>query len=109
MSDAEAKIGQIQTLEQGLQGLIQQKQQVQSTLLEIESASKELAHTAQAFKIIGNIMILKDKQELTTDLKDKLERTQVRLKSIEKQEEKTRERIRVLQEDVMAGLGKREE
>ena len=108
MSDAEAKIQQIQVLEQGLQNLLQQKQQVQSHLLEMESAHNELKATAQAYKIVGNIMILKGKDELLADVDSKLERAKIRLSSIEKQEEKAREKIKALQDDVMAGLGQGE-
>lgn len=106
--ETESKINQIQMMEQSLQNLLAQKQQFQSQLLEIETAQKEIAPTKSAYKIIGNIMVQKDKAALEGELKEKLDKTAMRLKSIDKQEEKVKERIKALQDEVMADMGKQE-
>ena len=56
--EAEKKISQLQMLEQGMQSLLMQKQQFQLQQVEIESALKELENVDEAYKIVGNIMVL---------------------------------------------------
>jgi prefoldin beta subunit len=105
----ESKIGQIQAMEQNLQSLLAQKQQFQSALLEIEAAQKEVEVAPTAYKMIGNIMVAQDKKSLAAELLEKRSKTTVRLKSIEKQEEKAKERIKALQGEVMAEMDKKVE
>ena len=62
--DAEKKLGQLQLLEQSMQNLLMQKQQFQLQQVEIESALKELEKTKEAYKIVGNIMVLSKKEDL---------------------------------------------
>jgi len=82
-----------------------QKQNFQIQLAEIESALSELKNTPQAYKIVGNIMIAADKEELEKDLSQKKEMTEVRIQSIEKQEAKIREKAETLQKEALGALG----
>ncbi|MBU1976218.1 MAG: prefoldin subunit [Nanoarchaeota archaeon] len=102
----ETKIGQLQMMEHTLQNLLAQKQQVQSQLLEAESASTELKTTDAAYKIVGNVMIKKSKTALLKEAKDKTERLGIRMKSIEKQESQIKEKVKGLQDEVMADMKK---
>ncbi|MFH1072099.1 MAG: prefoldin subunit [Nanoarchaeota archaeon] len=107
--ETEQKIGQLQLIEQNLQNFLGQKQQIQSQLLGIESAERELKATKKAYKIIGNIMISKEKDELEQELREKREKIELRLKTIEKQEEKNKTRVKELQEEVMKDIEHDEE
>jgi len=78
-----------------------QKQQFQIQLIEIESALKELEKTDSAYKIVGNIMVLSKKDELSKDLESKKEITALRIKTLEKQEADIKEKTTRLQAEVM--------
>jgi prefoldin beta subunit len=90
-------IEQLQLIEQNLQTYISQKQQFQSKLLEINSALTEIESSSDNFKIIGNIMIKKNKEDLKTELDKKKKMVEVQLKSIKKQEDGLREKASQIQ------------
>ena len=96
-----SSINQLQVLQQNLQNNLLQKQQVQSQLVEIESALKELENTSQAYKIVGKIMIASDKESLLKELQEKKEVVNVRLNNFTKQEESLQKNIEELQQEVM--------
>ncbi len=102
--EIEQKIGQLQLFEQSVQNLLMQKQQFQMQLAEIDSALKELDNTKEAYKIVGNIMVLKRKEELEKDLKEKKEVAQLRIKSMDKQESQIKEKASKLQEEVLKNI-----
>lgn len=104
--ETEEKINHISLVEQSLQNLIVQKQQFQSQLLEVESALKELGNAEHTYKIIGNLMIQKSPQELKAETEAKMERLTIRIKNIEKQEEKTKAKLKDLQDTVMTDMKK---
>ncbi|MEA2037666.1 MAG: prefoldin subunit beta [Nanoarchaeota archaeon] len=98
--ETEQKIAQLQLSEQSLQNILMQKQQFQSQLIETESALKELQSTDTAYKIIGNIMVGTKKEDLVNDLESKKETVNIRIKSLEKQENSIKEKAKKLQEEV---------
>ena len=75
-------------------------------MVEIEAALEELSATTEAYKIVGNVMIKTDKEELTKDLSSKKEMIEIRIKAIEKQESGMREKASKLQEDVLRQMKK---
>lgn len=99
--ETEQKIGQLQMYEQSLQTFLAQKQQFQSQLVEAESALGELENTETAYKIVGNIMVMSDKKELKADLESKKEMFELRIKSMEKQENQVREKTQKLQSEIL--------
>ncbi len=105
-SDAQEKIGRLQLIEQNLQAMLGQKQQFQSQLFELESALKELNTTTDAYKIVANLMIKTDTKLLVQDLQQKKELVELRVKSMEKQEEQLREKAESLRKDVLASMNK---
>jgi len=107
--ETQEKIQQVQVLEQNLQSLRSQKQQLQSQSLETESALEELKETSQAYKIIGNVMVQTDKETLKTELESKKEASELRLKKIDSQEEKIREKAGALQKEIMQEMEKKGE
>jgi len=104
--DVQEKIGQLQMYEQSLQTFLGQKQQFQIQLVEIESALKELETTKKAYKIVGNIMVENDVKELASDLESKKEVVELRIKTMDKQENQVREKASKLQSEVLQNIKK---
>jgi prefoldin beta subunit len=95
------KINKLSMMEQTLQSFLAQKQTFQAQLMEIESALDELKKTDKAYRIVGNVMVFSDKESLISDLNQKKETVELRIKSIDKQETKMREKTSELQSEVM--------
>ena len=104
---AEQKILQLQLLEQNLQALSMQRQNFQAQLLEINNALEELKKSKdKVYKVIGNIMILSNKQDIEKDLKSKKEILDLRVKNLESQEKKVKEKAENIQKEVLKQLKK---
>ena len=101
MNNQQENIQQLQNIEQNMQQLTKQRQQVQMQAMEINSACEELEKTETAYKILGNIMVATDKNTLQKELKEKKERLDIRVKSIEKQETALKEQAKKLREEVL--------
>ena len=104
--ETEQKIGQLQMFEQSLQSFLGQKQQFQMQLVEVESALNELDNTEKAYKIVGNIMVEADKNELKADLQSKKEVLELRIKTMDKQESQVREKASKLQSEILNKIKK---
>jgi prefoldin beta subunit len=100
------KIPKLQILEQRLNSLLLQKQTFQTQLLEIENALGEIESSSETYKIVGNIMISMEKDELKDELSSKKGLFDVKLNSIEKEETKLREEANELQKEVLSAIGK---
>jgi len=99
-------IKELQIMEQSLHSVLAQKQQFQVQLIELESSLTELEKTDTAYKIVGNIMISADKEELKKDLESKKELFSSRMDVLGKQEEKYRKETKKLQEELMKKIKK---
>lgn len=99
--DTKEKLEQLQNMEQSINTIIAQKQQYQSQQLEVENALAQLKETDKAFRIIGNIMVASKKEVVKKELNEKKEIVELRLKTMEKQEDKLRDRAAELQKDVL--------
>lgn len=105
---AEENIQQLQMIEQNLQNFMMQRQNFQMQLLEVENALKEIDNTEdKPFKIVGNLMIQTEKEDLKKDLASKKEILDLRIKNLEKQENRLREKAEELQKSIMAELQKK--
>ncbi|AJF62314.1 MAG: Prefoldin subunit beta [archaeon GW2011_AR20] len=103
--DSEKKVQELQLIEQNLSNLLMQKQTFQARLLENENALKELNETKkQSYRIIGNILVAMDKERLKKDLESEKEIFDLRIKNIEKQEDKLKEHAQRLQAEVLKNL-----
>ena len=107
--DIQQKIQQLQLAEQSVQTLLMQKKQFQAQMIEIDNALKELETAKTAYKIVGNIMVESKKEELQKDLQEKKETTDIRIRSIEKQENNIREKTSKIQKEVMESLSQKKE
>lgn len=108
MNNQSESIQQLQIIEQNMQQLMKQRQQVQMQAMEVHSALEELEKTETAYKILGNIMIAADKNELQKELTEKKERMNIRVKSIEKQETTLKEQAKKLREEVLKEMQKKQ-
>mgnify|MGYP001241783816 CR=1 FL=1 len=106
-SQMQEKISQIQVFEQNLHSLNSQRQTFQAQAMEIESSLLELSKTKNAYKIIGNIMVAADAENLKKDLTSKKEMLDIRIKSVQKQEEKLKGKISEIQKEVMDSMKKK--
>lgn len=90
---------EFQFYQQQLQTLVIQKESLKLQVVEIESALEELNKTEQkqAFKIVGNVMISKGVEELKKELQDKKEEAELKIKSLEKTEERIVNKLKDLQ------------
>ncbi|MEK6951262.1 MAG: prefoldin subunit [Nanoarchaeota archaeon] len=101
---ASAKVQQLQLLQQNLQALLTQKQQLQNQLVELESATRELKTTEKAYRIIGKIMLATSTEGLAKDLQEKKEVAELRIQSVEKQEEKLNQMMETVQKEMLKDL-----
>ena len=103
--ETENQIQELQLLEQNLQSILMQKQAFQMELSEVENALEELTKTSQeVYKIVGNILIKSQKDQLLKDLKSKQELMNLRLKNFETQERTLTEESEKLREKVLSKI-----
>jgi len=101
----ENKIAQLQMIEQNIQNVLMQKQTFQSQLIEVENALEEIEKSkGKVYKIIGPIMVSSNAEDLKNELNTKKEITELRIKSIEKQEDQLKEKASKLQSEVLKNI-----
>ena len=101
------KIQQLQLMDQSINQFLIQKQQFQMQLSEVDSALTEIKDKKEAYKIVGNIMVLSKKEDIESDLKKKKEILELRIKTIEKQEARIKEKSQILQKEAMTEMEKK--
>jgi prefoldin beta subunit len=96
------KLSELQEFEQKMQSIAMQKHGFQTQLLEIENALGELKDAKEAFKIVGNVVVSAEKEDLIKDLTSKKEIMDLRFTNIEKQEKSLRDSAEQLQKEIMS-------
>jgi prefoldin beta subunit len=99
------KIQRLQSIEQALGTLEQQRQQVQSQMFEIDSALAALKGATTSFKIVGSVMVDAKPEELLKELQQKKEVLEIRNQSIEKQEQRLRDNAKGIQDEMRKAGG----
>ena len=97
----------LQQLQQTLQSVATQKQQVELELSETDKALAELEKSTDdtpVYKSVGSILVKSNKQTLLTELKERKELMTTRVTVLGKQEERTRERLKEVQEKIQERL-----
>ncbi len=87
--EAQKYLMELQTIQAQLQNIAIQKETFTIQNIEIEKALEELEKTddnEEVFKAVGPILIKTKKDVMVTELKEKKEMAEVRLKSLDKQE-----------------------
>lgn len=102
---SQKEIQELQILEQNLQNILMQKQAFQSQLLESENALEEINKSKdKVYKIVGATVIESKKEILTSELDERINLLNLRIKSIEKQEKQLKEKLEKLQKEVLKNL-----
>ena len=104
------QVMRLQQLQNTLQALVLQRQSAELELRNVEKAIEELekaSDDAVVYKSAGPLLVRRDKESLVKELNERKEILNARLKVLERQEERTRERIRELQSSVQRELSSR--
>lgn len=97
----------LQQLQQTLQAVVAQKQQLEMDMTETDRALTELEKVtgeSPVYKSVGSILVKADKQALLTDLKERKELLNTRVTVLGRQEERTRDRIKDIQQKLQDKL-----
>jgi prefoldin beta subunit len=97
----------LQQLQQTLQAVVAQKQQLEMDMTETDRALTELEKVtgeSPVYKSVGSILVKADKQALLTELKERKELLNTRVTVLGRQEERTRERIKDIQQKLQDKL-----
>ncbi len=96
------KIQEMQILDQNIQNLFLQKQSFQIEISETQSALKEIENSEdEIFKMVGQLMIKSNKAKVKEELVNKEKFLDIRIKSIEKQENYLTEKLEKLREEII--------
>jgi len=88
------------SLQQQIRNVLIQKETIKLQLAEIDSALEELKNSKEdnVYKVVGNVMIKKSKNDVEKELKEVKEDLQIRVNSLEKIEKDLIERIKNIEE-----------
>jgi len=101
------RIQKLQLLEENLNANLGQKQQAQIQLMELESASAALQEAKESFSIIGNVMVQRPNKDISKDISDKIERVNLRIAALEKQEKQLKDKAEGLQKAILQKMEKK--
>ncbi len=102
----QAKIQELQMMEQGFQQLLMQKNAFSMESNETDFIIKEVEKTSgEVSRIIGNQVVIKTtKEEILEDMKNKKKLIDTRMKQIDEQEKEFSEKIEKVREEVMKAI-----
>lgn len=99
---------QLQQLKAQIEALGRQKMQVEALLRDTENALEELEKVDEnslIYKNVGELLIKASKETVKEELAEKKETYDLRLKTLERQEERVQKRYQQLQEQLRGALG----
>jgi prefoldin beta subunit len=97
----------LQQLQQTLQAVVSQKQQLEMDMTETDRALAELEKVTgetPVYKSVGSILVKADREALLSELKERKELLNTRVTVLGRQEERTRERIKDIQQKLQDRL-----
>jgi len=93
---------ELQILEQTLQNILLQKQTFQMELSETESALREIENSSdEVYKVVGQLMLKSDKKKMISELSEKSRILELRLKTMDKQEESMMHKLSSLRDSAV--------
>jgi len=101
------QVAQFQQIQQQAQALMAQKQQLELILKETEKAIEELdklQEDAAVYKSVGSILVKADHAAVKKELTDDKETLDLRIKTIERQEERVVTRLREMRDKLQEAL-----
>lgn len=103
----QALLGQLESYQQQLQLVIQQKQKVQVDLNDAKKALEEIEKVEEntpIYKTVGTLIVKTSKDKAVEELKEKIETLEVRLNALNRQEQKLNEKIKELTQKIQSML-----
>jgi len=100
-------VAQLQQLQQQLQAVVTQRAQVEALLRDAEQALEEVNKVGEdtpIYKAVGNILVKESKEKIVKELTEKKETYEIRIKTLQRQEEKLRERFAETQKKLQSLL-----
>lgn len=101
------QIAMIQQVQQQLGTIVQQKAQFEMMAKEARKAETELeglSEDSDVYVTIGSVMMKQDREKVTTDLAEKIETFELRIKSLERQEKALSTKFEQLQSQIKGAL-----
>lgn len=102
--NSQIRVEELSLIDQSLQNLLMQKQVFQMELIETTNALEELKKLKSdedVFKIVGSLMVKANKEETEKELTKKRDLINLRITSIEKQEEDLKKKLLLVREEVL--------
>lgn len=106
--NVQERIARLQQLQNTMQQLLTQKQRLEAEQTETERALNTLQETpdsAKIYKSVGAVLVEKEKNIVVKELAERKDFLEMRAKVLEKQEEKTKEKLQSLQDTLQKDLG----
>ncbi|WP_456394621.1 prefoldin subunit beta [Thermococcus sp.] len=103
----QAMLGQLESYQQQLQLVIQQKQKVQLELSDAKKALEEIEGIeagTPVYKTVGTLIVKTEKDKAVEELREKVETLEIRLNALERQEKKLNEKLKELTQRIQAAL-----
>lgn len=102
--ELQQEISKLQFLENSYNNLIMQKRQLTARVNENKEAIEQLKNTSESYLILGNIMIKKDKEDLSKDLENKNASFSKNLEIMEKREVELMQKKTSMQKELFEKL-----
>ena len=102
-SEQEHYFGQLQMHSQQLQNIMMQKQALSMRSRELEKAIEEAKDSTEIYRTIGPILVKVEKNKIEKELEEEKEEIDIKLKSLESQEDRIKSKIKDAQEKVQSG------
>jgi prefoldin beta subunit len=103
------QIAQFQQVQQQLQQILNQKFRMEAQLKEMDLTIDELKKTpldSPVYKNVGALMIkVSDREGLLKEIEDDKETSEVRVKSLDRQEKMLREKYTLMQDQISKAIG----
>jgi len=92
-------VNQYRLLQQQLQAILIQKEDSRLELLENEKALEEIKNSSvkEVYKIVGQIMVKKDVEEVKKEIEERISDLELRLSAFEKTEQKINDKLKELE------------
>lgn len=97
------KLQDFEAMRQTYLSVLYQKEKIEEELMEVENAVKELnnlPNDKKVYKLVGNVLIEKGKDDLIKELEERKEVLNIRLQSIGKQESTLKDRLSKMQIEI---------
>ena len=101
--DVEAKYNKYVQLRETLNAVVQERLNVEGTIAEIDSIVeklKDLPENTELYRMFGYVLVKSSKEEVLSELNEKKEDLELRLKALKSQEESLKREIEKLGEEL---------